>query len=355
MDKYRIDSHKLLYHPHQVSQWMEGKNIFPIYMEVSPTSACNHRCVFCALDFVGYKKDHIETQRLKDIISELGDLGLKSIMYAGEGEPFLHRDLAEIIIHTKASGIDVGIATNGVMMDSTVFEKIVGATEWIKISCNAGSAETYSKIHRTNSTDFDKVINNLKHAVRIKNSGGHACTLGVQIILLPENEHEIERLAFVSRDMGLDYLVVKPYSQHPKSLTIRYKDINYRRYGNLAKDLEKLNTSHFDLIFRKNTMKRWDNREKSYKRCLALPFWSYMDSLGNIWGCSVYLKDDRFFYGNIYEQSFQEIWTGEKRRSSLTFVENDLDPAICRLNCRMDDINRYLWELKHPPLHVNFI
>ena len=129
MDKYRIDSHKLLYHPHQVSQWMQGKNIFPIYMEISPTSACNHRCVFCALDFVGYKKHYLKTHRLKDIVSELGELGIKSIMYAGEGEPFLHRDLANIVMHTKASGIDVGITTNGVMMNSTICEKIMGATE----------------------------------------------------------------------------------------------------------------------------------------------------------------------------------------------------------------------------------
>lgn len=53
---YDIDSHKLMYHPHTVSQWLDGVNVYPIYVEVSPSGACNHRCSFCALDFMGYEK-----------------------------------------------------------------------------------------------------------------------------------------------------------------------------------------------------------------------------------------------------------------------------------------------------------
>ncbi|MFH1305232.1 MAG: SPASM domain-containing protein, partial [Candidatus Omnitrophota bacterium] len=69
----------------------------------------------------------------------------------------------------------------------------------------------------------------------------------------------------------------------------------------------------------------------------------------------VYLGDERFLYGNIYENTFREIWEGEKRRRSLRWVENELDTAKCRINCRMDEVNRYLWELRNPSKHVNFI
>ncbi len=54
-DKYKIDSHKLIYHIPRVNDWLDGKTIYPLYMEISPSGACNHRCTFCGLDFMEYQ------------------------------------------------------------------------------------------------------------------------------------------------------------------------------------------------------------------------------------------------------------------------------------------------------------
>ncbi len=64
---------------------------------------------------------------------------------------------------------------------------------------------------------------------------------------------------------------------------------------------------------------------------------------------------ERFYYGNINDESFETIWNGEKRKKSLEYVNKELDTSRCRVNCRMDKINKYLWNLKHPVDHVNFI
>jgi len=112
-DEFRIDSHKLIFHPLRVSKWLSGEKIYPIYAELSPSGACNHRCTFCALDYMEYKPRFLDTALLKERLTEMGRLGLRSIMYGGEGEPFLHKDIGDIIVHTKRSGIDVGITTNG--------------------------------------------------------------------------------------------------------------------------------------------------------------------------------------------------------------------------------------------------
>ena len=94
MDKYRIDSHKLIYHVDRVNDWLGGENIYPLYLEISPIGACNHRCIYCALDFMEYQPRFLNRNTLKDRLSEMGSLGIKSIMYAGEGEPFLHKDIS---------------------------------------------------------------------------------------------------------------------------------------------------------------------------------------------------------------------------------------------------------------------
>jgi len=355
MDPFNVDSHKLNYHPDRVGDWLRGVNVYPIYMEVSPTGACNHRCTFCGLDFVGYQPRSLETGLFKERLTEMGTLGVRSIMYAGEGEPLLHRNIGEIAAHTRTSGIDVAFTTNAVMLRAQLADTLVPVCEWIKVSINAGTAATYSAIHRTKAADFDRVIENLRQARRVKEDTKSSCVLGMQAVLLPENSGEMTTLARIARDLGLDYLVVKPYSQHPQSETERYRDVTYEDPQRLADELASLNTGEFSVIFRLNALQKAAEGRHPYTRCLALPFWSYIDAGGNVWGCSVYLGDERFLYGNITTETFKQIWEGERRAASLKWVCNDLDASGCRVNCRMDEANRYLWDLRTPPRHVNFI
>ncbi len=352
-DRYRIDSHKLMYHIKRVASWLDGEKIYPIYMEISPSGTCNHRCSFCSVDFMGFKKNFLDAPVLIERISELSSLGIKSIMFAGEGEPFLHKDMSKIIVHTKNSGIDVGITTNGVLMRPGISDAILDSVEWIKISLNAGTPETYSKIHGTSAEDFNKVVSNMEYAVKRRSRQKSKCVLGLQILLIPENSHEVITLARRAKDMGVDYLVVKPYTHH--HLNKHKYEVMYKKYEALEQELLQLNTESFHTIFRARAMEKWDHKKREYQKCLALPFWSYIDSLGNVWGCSAHLLDDRFNYGSIYKNTFKEIWEGRKRAENLALMSTSFDIGSCKMNCRMDEVNRYLDELKHLPDHVNFI
>jgi len=285
----------------------------------------------------------------------MGRLGVKSIMYAGEGEPLLHKDMAEIISHTKNSGIDVGLTTNGVLLNKELIDCTLADISWIKVSINGATKKTYSKIHRSRQEDFDKVIENMSYAVKMRFKKGLKCVLGMQLLLLPENSGEVKALAALAKKIGLDYLVVKPYSQHPLSKTTKYKHIKYDKYLKLAGELRVFNTDKFNVVFRANTMQKWDQGARNYKHCYALPFWSYIDAGGDVWGCSIYLGKKDFFCGNIYKGNFKDILNSSQRLKMIKNAAEKLCVENCRVNCRMDEINRYLWELKHPLEHVNFI
>lgn len=354
MDDLRIDSHKLIYHVPRVNQWLQGKDIYPIYVEIGPSGACNHRCIFCALDYLEYPKRFIDKKALMNFLSEAVRRGVKSVMYAGEGEPLLHKNIAELINYTRKIGIDVALTTNGVLFNEKLAKKCLGSLDWIRVSLDAGSSRTYAKIHRCPEQNFEKVLKNLSYAVELKKKKKYNCTVGVQFLLIPENCQETTLLAGLLQKVGVDYLIIKPYSQHPMSRHRIDKAFHYEDYLFLEEELQKFSTENFKVIFRSHTMKKLKDR-KPYRHCLGLPFWAYVDSAGNVWACSAYLGNTAFLYGNLYQNSFQEIWTGKQRQKVLKTAEQTLDIKQCREVCRLDEINSYLWELKHPSAHVNFI
>ncbi len=366
MDLYRIDSHKLMYHPGRIAQWQaagddweKAKSVYPLYVEIAPAGACNHRCTFCAVDYIGYKVRSLDKDLLIRRVTEMAERGVKSIMYAGEGEPLLHKNIGEIIVQTQKAGIDVSLTTNAVALNEKVIHESLASVTWIKASVNAGTRETYAAVHQTKADDFDRVFKNLVKAVEVKRKNRYACTIGVQMVLLPENQHEAVALASRTKEIGADYAVIKPYSQHLMSLTTmgkEYKDFDYGRVLCMEQELQALEDGQFHVIFRRRTMEKLAEADRQYTVCQATPFfWAYVMATGDVYGCSAYLEDPRFCYGNLNERSFTEIWEGEARRRSFDHVRHELNISECRKNCRMDEVNRYLWDLQHPPAHVNFI
>lgn len=352
MDNWNIDGHKLHLHVARVAQWTEAdtwekaKHVYPIYWEITTSAACNHRCTFCSVDAIGYPPDLLEPTNLVKRMGEAATLGVKSVMFAGTGEPLLHKRISEITTGAVEAGLDVAFTTNGTLLDK--LEPLDRCT-WVKISMNAGMRDTYAKVHRTKPEDWDKVWAAIKRAVPRKGN----CTLGVQCVVLPENVYEMRHLAELCLDAGVDYLVLKPYSQGTFSIVQR-DDIDYAAMRAELASVKEFETKTFQVIQRATAINEEISRKHQYPKCLATPmFWVYAMGNGDIFTCSAHLMDKRFCIGNINEQTFQEIWEGEKRRENWEMMK-EFDIKQCRLNCRMNGQNKYLHAIK-TAAHVNFI
>ena len=352
---YNIDGHKLNLHPDRVSRWLHGETVYPIYMELSPSGTCNHRCIFCSMDFMGYKKRFLDADVICRRLEECGQLGVRSVMFAGEGEPLLHKDICRMALAAHQSGIDVAFTTNGVLLDAERASRLLPVTSWIKVSCNAATEQEYAKVHRTAASDFSRALANIERAAGIRAQHGYSCTLGFQCLLLPDYADNMPLLARLARDAGADYLVVKPYTHSPLSLHDPFGHVRYGDYAELEAALRAEENETFRIIFRHEAMRRWNEKSAPFGRCLALPFWAYVDSGANVWGCLRHLKEDDFLYGNLMEQTFAAIWQGEKRRAGLRRCEEELDISECHVTCRMELVNNYLWRLRNPHPHDNFI
>lgn len=363
MDDLKIDSHKLMYHPKRVAEYLEARGnpeklrkIFPIYVEISPVGACNHRCSFCSVDYIGYKARMLSLESLQQVASDFKKDGVKSVMFAGEGEPFIHKKITSIVRCFGLNDIDVSFTTNGTVIPNDFYSEALGYVSWIKVSVNGG-AQSYQSIHGAKPQDFEKAFSNITKLCAERDKRNLKLKVGVQMVLLPENAHEVLSLANLVKQAGCDYFVVKPFSQHKASINKEYEALEYSEFMELDDSLRDLNDINFRVVFRKNAMSKKGDGKPVYNTCHSTPnFWAYIMASGDVYSCSAYLLDERFKLGNVMEKSFSEIWKSDARLAHCEFVSDELNIKECRENCRMDEVNRYLADLVNDSVeHVNFI
>jgi len=355
MKSYNLDGHKLIYHLERLNRFVEHSDCYPLYMEVSPVATCNHRCKFCAYDFIGHPNRKLEKERTIALLEELKAAGLKSLLYSGEGEPLLHPDIDEFVIHAKNIGIDVGMYTNGHFLSKDLAGKIMPSLTFVRFSFSGGSDKNYAEVHNVKAGIFDRVVENITAASEVKKEHGLDIDIGVQFVLIPENIKYLIDAVKIMKESIIDYFVIKPFVQQSEQQFFQQTErLRMEDLEGLFDKAESLSDQNFKVIARRDSFRDYGRR--SYDRCYGTSFISVLNSAGDISTCLPYWDKEEFCFGNIYSNTFKEIWLGKRRTKIKEYLEHTMNAQECPPNCRPNAINEFLWEVMNPTFkHINFI
>lgn len=358
-DKYIMDGHKLYWHPDRVSDWLSGKRIAPIHIDVGLSKGCNIRCEYCFGVIQGnfFKKGsgiYFPREPLLRYVREAGDLGVRSMGFIGEAEPLLNPHVYEAIVAAKKAGVDVALGTNGILLDTAKNgEEALEHLTWLRFNISAASDESYRKIH--GSKEFSKVIEKIKFCTETKKRKKLAVTIGLQMVLTPSNVSQAVPLARIGKALNVDYLVIKQCSDTVESrLGFFHKFDEYDNFYDILKEAEAQSVEGYNVIakWRKITNKG----RRDYDQCLGVPFLLYSSGDGKLYPCGMFfdIDEEEYRLGDLTKQSFKEIFESDRYWEVVEKVAN-IDTHKCYSGCRTDSINAFLWRLKHPPEHVNFV
>lgn len=356
MNADRVTSHKLIFHPDRVGRWLSTGDDFPVNAEVAISGACNHRCVFCCVDYTKYKPVFLKRDLLESRLKEMHGNGLKSVLLAGNGEPLIHIEAGDIINDIKRAGLDVALSTNGVLFTRDKAEKCMESLSWIRFSVSAGTEETYQGIHRGKKGDLQRVFDNIEDAARLKRQKNLRTTLNVQIVMTPENMGEVVMLAKKVKSLGADRFIAKTIGWIPhmenKMGCVNLKEL-YSNQDEISAELETLSDENFESVYRTDRLEH-KSKVRGYSECFGATFHVAIDSNGDVVPCCNFLGIHEMSYGNINRQSFDEIWHGAQRKRILDRLSGT-GLAMCPLDCKLAHVNDYLKSVKYPGEHVNFI
>jgi len=348
-----VDNHKLSFHPDRVSRWKNNDGIImPLHAEIGITNRCNHHCVFCTLDWITHGSQELALPIIRKVVYDLKTLGVMSIYLAGEGEPTMHPEFSTIVKEIKNVGLSVAVSTNGARYNQEIMKSTLKHLSWIRFSVDTVDCHMYEKIHGVAKGQLRTVKENIARSVIYKLENNLNVDIGVQVILTEETaEHLIDTVSFF-RTLGVDNVQIKPCHNHPSSS--HQVKMNPDLYSELKDKVEAFETDDFAVIYRSRGMERL-LEPRSWKRCNGFDFYVLIDSDGNVVPCNVFYRKPEFIYGNVYNETFYDIWTGKKRMDIIKKIEETNFKHCGEYRCRLDVINRYLHRVVNPERNDEFI
>ncbi|MEK6969713.1 MAG: radical SAM protein [Nanoarchaeota archaeon] len=359
-DLYNMGGHKLYWHPDRINDWMKGKKIAPLHIDAGLSKGCNIRCEYCYGAIQGnlYKEGstkYFPRDALLSYMRSAGEVGVRSIGLIGEAEPLLNPNVYDAIVEGTKAGVDIALATNGTLFDNG--EKGITALKnlvWLRFNLSAASDEAYQKIH--GSPLFFNVIKNIKFCVKTKKELNLPVTIGIQMVLTPNNVKEVVSLAKLGKELGVDYFVVKQCSDTQDSKLGFYNQLGkYKDFTTILKEAEDVTTDNYNVIIKWPHIK--NEGKRNYDQCLGTPFLLYTSGDGKVYPCGMFfnIHEEEFRMGDLTKQTFKEIIESDRYWEVVEKVKKLDVHSFCYANCRTHSINDFLWKIKNPPPHVNFV
>jgi len=381
-DKYLMDGNKMLWHLDRVEAFQRGERFAPVHIDQGLSKGCNIQCHYCYGVTQGnfYRKgaDRVfPREALLNYMRSAGKIGVRSIAMIGEAEPTLNPALYEAIVLGKQSGVDISVATNGVLWKTdSEGQAALEHLSWIRFNLSAASDASYRVIHA--SKEFARVLESIKFCVAYKQSHNLDLAVGIQMVLTPKDVNEVIPLAKLGKEMGVDYLQIKHCSDTIHNDLGFYQRLDeYEKYVPCLKEAESHSTETYRVI------PKWDKitncGHRRYDQCLGAPFLLYGEGTGRLYTCGMffdgkYEKDYRL--GDLSTQSLEEIVFSDHYWNIMAKVRDEMDvQKECYANCRTHSCNNFLWDAKlaggltpavreahsggyagtAPPPHVNFL
>ncbi|MBF0358982.1 MAG: radical SAM protein [Magnetococcales bacterium] len=361
-ERFSFDGHKMLYHLDRIADWQGGKRFAPVHIDMGLTKFCNVACIYCYAVVQNMTKGTmIQEEALMRYIEDCGRLGVRSIGFIGDGEPTLNPALYDATVLAKKLGIDTAMATNGLLIDMDRAPEMLRDMSYIRINLSAGNAEGFKRVHQSASKNFDILVEKIRSLVKIKKEQNLKCTIGLQMVLIPECFDQVIPEAELGAELGVDYFVIKQCSDSEyQEIGIDYDD--YRAMGDVLKQAESLSTADYVVQAKWNKLNVSDdtaiykNGMRKYDICYGTPFILQISGNGKVYPCGPFFNKDRFLIGDLHEDSFYDLVKGDRYWS----VQEDIIKSVdvhkdCAIGCRQDYVNKFLWDLKNPPEHKNFI
>jgi radical SAM protein with 4Fe4S-binding SPASM domain len=271
------------------------------------------------MDLLKREKGTLDPELFRNIIDQLYPY-LFYLNLHFQGEPYLHPHFTEFVDYAKSKRIYVSTSTNGhFLTPEKAITTVKSGLDRLIISLDGTDPETYQK-YRVGG-DFEKVmvgITELVHQKKISGSGKPEVIL--QFLVLKSNEHQVEKVSQLGKDMGVDRVVLKTaqFYDFSHGNPLMPESSRYSRYRKAT------SSPAIEPLF--------EIRNRLPRHCFRMWSSAMITWDGRVVPCC-FDKDAKYTMGNLREENFWVIWkNGAYRNFRQKILSSRKNIDICT-NC----------------------
>lgn len=223
------------------------------YLLLNISARCNYRCRKCcnAKGTADHRRVTLTLEEIKKIIRQARvELGIRAIVFAGEGETLLAPHFKEIIRFSNQSGLASIVFTNAYFLDENMARFLLNHDVSLVISCDSVRKQAYEYLTRAPGS-FNQAMENINAAAKIygsarriarfKNKRYEITRLGINSIVSDINRREVNQIQRFCRQRQIMSILNFPLI---KGHLLKFKSKFLRNKTSLAEQMR--------LVFRKS-------------------------------------------------------------------------------------------------------
>jgi radical SAM protein with 4Fe4S-binding SPASM domain len=315
------------------------------------TWRCNLRCRMCGVIGKGRNREDTEltVAEYRALFIQMREIGIRLVTFTG-GEPFIRKDLFDIVKEAKTQGLRCNIFSNGTLIQGDILERIFDSGIDKLIFSVDGMNGVHDSI-RGIPGSFDKVFGTLSTLVAMRRArGARRPEIDAHMTLMRGNVGDLLLLSAHCRALSINFSY-QPYSESnakalqetiailegvhanrylPRDETLRFTD---EEMDGLRDQLARLPADFYAKLLSSLDPADLKQGLMPMRKCYFTRNFVMIDPYGTVFPCT---NLDSYGMGSIRSHTLSEIWRGAKYKHLRQMLSRRLLP-LCAYCCHCAD------------------
>lgn len=192
------------------SQAMNKPLAKPYWIYVSLSHNCTFDCQMCGVKNI-LKEYELSLDILKKTLNEIASWKSDCVIMLTGGEPFLRKDIFDIIEYSVSLGLKTEVVSNGSLIDSPhIAARIIDSgVKNIAVSLDGAIPKTHDYIRGVECA-YNKALGAIKYLCQEKKAKNNGPLISVWTTIMKENVEELYEIIFLAKELGVGCLVYHP-------------------------------------------------------------------------------------------------------------------------------------------------